>query len=168
MDAYIEWARNEISEVTSGARPEQMGAAPNGKWSAAQILEHLSLTYSGTAKLFERLLASAEEPQVPTPTLKQRVAILLVTGIGYFPSGREAPERVRPREVYLETIIASTLANLRKMDSMLAQAEARWGDNYRVASHPVLGPLTIRQWRKFHSMHARHHVKQIRERLATS
>jgi hypothetical protein len=26
----------------------------------------------------------------------------------------------------------------------------------------ILGPLTIRQWRKFHLIHGRHHIKQIR------
>ncbi|MGZ7099671.1 MAG: DUF1569 domain-containing protein [Candidatus Angelobacter sp.] len=28
--------------------------------------------------------------------------------------------------------------------------------------HPVLGPLTAAEWRKFHLVHGLHHVKQIR------
>jgi hypothetical protein len=28
--------------------------------------------------------------------------------------------------------------------------------------HPILGPLTGGQWRKFHLVHGLHHVKQIR------
>jgi len=31
----------------------------------------------------------------------------------------------------------------------------------------VLGPLTASQWRKFHWIHGRHHVKQISERRLT-
>jgi hypothetical protein len=30
----------------------------------------------------------------------------------------------------------------------------------------VLGPFSIEQWRKFHLVHGRHHVKQIRQRRA--
>jgi hypothetical protein len=27
--------------------------------------------------------------------------------------------------------------------------------------HPILGPFSIAQWRKFHLVHGLHHVKQI-------
>jgi hypothetical protein len=30
-----------------------------------------------------------------------------------------------------------------------------------VLDHLILGPLTAAQWRKFHWIHGRHHVKQI-------
>jgi hypothetical protein len=32
--------------------------------------------------------------------------------------------------------------------------------------HPRLGDLTLPEWMEFHLRHARHHVKQIRRRLA--
>jgi hypothetical protein len=67
-----------------------------GKWSAAQILEHLCLTYQGTIKAFERCL-QAEKPLGGNPTLKQRVSIAAVTRWGYLPEGRSAPERTVPR-----------------------------------------------------------------------
>jgi hypothetical protein len=47
------------------------------------------------------------------------------------------------------------------MDELIAKWEARHGKQTRLLDHPVLGPLTARQWRKFHWVHGRHHVKQI-------
>jgi hypothetical protein len=41
----------------------------------------------------------------------------------------------------------------------------------KIADHPVLGPLTLHQWSRFHYVHARHHMKQIatlRTRMATA
>ena len=54
------------------------------------------------------------------------------------------------------------------MDEAIAQCEQRYGSRAMVLDHPVLGPLTARQWRKFHLAHGRHHVKQIRERRQMS
>jgi len=34
----------------------------------------------------------------------------------------------------------------------------------RILDHPILGPLNIEQWRKFHAMHGHHHCRQIVER----
>jgi hypothetical protein len=30
--------------------------------------------------------------------------------------------------------------------------------------HVILGPLTVKQWKKFHLAHGLHHLKQIRRR----
>jgi hypothetical protein len=49
------------------------------------------------------------------------------------------------------------------MDEIIAQCEARFGKRTLLLDHPVLGPLTARQWRKFHWIHGRHHLKQIKE-----
>jgi len=32
--------------------------------------------------------------------------------------------------------------------------------------HPRLGDLTLEEWARFHDVHARHHARQIRARLA--
>ena len=46
-------------------------------------------------------------------------------------------------------------------DDAISRCEARFGAGAKLANHPVLGPLTARQWRTFHLVHARHHMKQI-------
>jgi hypothetical protein len=47
---------------------------------------------------------------------------------------------------------------------VIAECEARLGSWRKLLDHPVLGPLTAREWREFHWIHGRHHVKQILER----
>ena len=50
---------------------------------------------------------------------------------------------------------------------VIAQCEERYGARVKVLDHPVLGPLTAKQWRKFHLIHGRHHVRQISRLKAT-
>jgi hypothetical protein len=52
-------------------------------------------------------------------------------------------------------------AKIVEMDAIIAQCEARFGRSSRLLDHPILGPLTAMQWRKFHFVHGRHHVKQL-------
>ena len=58
MDSYLERLRQELEDAIGGASPGALAEAPAGKWSAAQILEHLFLTYKNTnrgiAKCLER------------------------------------------------------------------------------------------------------------------
>jgi hypothetical protein len=48
------------------------------------------------------------------------------------------------------------------MDRILTECEAKFGKHAKVLDHPILGPFSIAQWRKFHLVHGLHHVKQIR------
>jgi hypothetical protein len=54
--------------------------------------------------------------------------------------------------------------NLAEMDRLHAECLARFGHRGYLANHPVLGPLTITQWPKFHWVHTRHHMKHVRAR----
>jgi hypothetical protein len=49
-----------------------------------------------------------------------------------------------------------------EMDNNLAHFEEKFGSRRKLLDHPILGPLTAAQWRKFHLVHGLHHVKQIR------
>jgi hypothetical protein len=48
------------------------------------------------------------------------------------------------------------------MDSIIARCEEQLGSRCKLLDHPILGPLTASQWRKFHLVHGLHHVKQLR------
>jgi hypothetical protein len=49
---------------------------------------------------------------------------------------------------------------LSRLNTLCTQAETLFGAN-RCASHIVLGPLSVDQWRMFQLVHGRHHLKQI-------
>lgn len=160
MDQYLQRLHDAISSATQGMTMEDLKRHPEeGKWCAAEVLEHLYLTYLGTEKGFQRCLA-AGKPMATSPTLKQRVRTLAVTGVGYFPGGRKSPEQVAPRGVDAERFAVEICPQIVAMDKAIADCEARYGSG-RLLDHPVLGPLTAKQWRKFHLIHGEHHVKQI-------
>jgi hypothetical protein len=160
MDSYLERLREAIASTTRGMSSEELTRRPEGKWSAAEILEHLYLTYTGTQKAFERCL-KAGKPLAGAPTFKQRVSATAVTEFGYFPSGRKSPDPVTPKGMPAEKVVADIGSQIAAMDKLIAQCEERYGSRIKVLDHPVLGPLTARQWRKFHWIHGRHHMKQI-------
>jgi hypothetical protein len=167
MDSYLEHLRRAVTSVTSAMSTEDLTRKPEGKWSAAEVLEHLYLTYTGTQKAFERCL-KAGKPLGGAPTFKQRVATAAVTEFGYFPKGRKSPDQVLPRGLPVEKIVADIGPQIVAMDKVIAQCEERYGSCIKILDHPVLGPLTARQWRKFHLAHGRHHVKQILQRRTST
>ena len=166
MNNYLERLSTAISETTAGMTAAQLAYHPEGKWGTSEILEHLSLTYLGTIKGCEKALHEGLSI-AGSSTLYQKLAVLLVTGVGYLPSGRESPKGALPRGASPETILAEVGGNIRRMDQAIMECEARYGRKAPLMDHPILGPLTSNEWRKFHWVHGKHHLEQIR-RLRTS
>ena len=160
MDAYLQRLQEGIQSATQGMSGEDLLRHPEGKWCAAEILEHLYLTYSGTTKAFERCL-QAGQPQVSARVLRDRVRTIVVVGLGHMPKGRQSPKHALPRGMTPEQVTREIGPRISAMDEAIAQCESRFGKQNRLLDHPILGPLTGRQWRKFHWVHGRHHLKQI-------
>src|SRR5579864_1660214 len=167
MDPLLKTLQEEVRASAAACSPEQLIWHPAGKWSASAILEHLYLTYTGTTKGFQRVLA-AGSPKVTAATWKQRGGAVLVFGFSYLPSGREAPSFSRPRGLASETVRSEIEAKIAEMDAILSTCETKFGARTKVLDHAILGPLTIHQWRKFHLVHGRHHIKQIRRLRAAA
>ena len=157
--------QTEIEEAIRGLTSEQLGRQVEGKWSIAEILEHLSLTYTGTAKGLDRCL-QAGHPLATSPTLYHRFASFVVTRLGYMPEGRTAPKQATPKGVPAEKLVAEIGPQIIAMDDLATRCETAFGGKVRILDHPILGPLTIDQWRKFHALHGHHHCRQIMERRA--
>jgi hypothetical protein len=163
MDSYLERLQHTLAEAIRGMTLEDLTRHAEGKWSAAEELEHLYLSYHGTVKVFQRCL-DAGKPLATKSSLKQRAMVVMLVECGHFPRGRKAPKQVIPRGMPAEAIVAEIGPQIAAMDALITQCEARYGARKKVLDHPVLGPLTTRQWRKFHWVHGRHHAKQIQER----
>ncbi len=164
MTSPLDRLQKELESALLGATAESLTQTPEGKWSIAQILEHLFLTYRNTAKGLSKCLEKGS-PLATRATAIQRAATLLVLNMGYFPSGRKAPERTLPRGMVAEEVQRAIFAEIRAMAAQLDECEGKFGAHTRILDHPVIGPLTVGQWRKFHWIHGRHHAKQIRVRL---
>jgi hypothetical protein len=159
MDFYLQRALDAVERETRGMPADQLAWHREGKWSAAEVLEHLSLAFSSTSKAMERAVEPGRTVK-KRATPKQWVATLLIVKLGYFPSGRQAPEWTRPRGLEAAYAVETIRTTLIEMDTKIGEAQAKLGNGV-VAVHPIIGPLTARQWRKFHWEHTRHHMKQI-------
>jgi hypothetical protein len=161
MDSRLKELTEAVISATEGMSAQQMRWHPEGKWCAAEVLEHLYLTYTGTIKAFERLLASPKPLATPA-TLKQRWQTFVVLRFNYLPHGRKAPRQTVPRGLPAETIKSEVETKIAEMDAVISRCEARFGRS-KVLDHPIIGALTAAQWRKFHLVHGKHHVKQIKK-----
>jgi len=155
----------ELSRFSSGALEIHPDGDPN-RWNARQIVEHLMLTYRSTGSVLHGQLEKGR-PTKARPMAKQRVSQFVLFGLGLMPNGRPAPVSVRPGQTPDRLLDSAALADLFQselltMDELLARCEERFGKQ-PMATHQILGPLSANQWRRFHVVHARHHLKQLHE-----
>lgn len=160
---YLQRLQQELKSATQGCAPGTLAQGPAGKWNCGEILEHLYLTYHGTNKGISKCL-SRGAPLATRSTAKQKLQTFVVLTLGYLPSGTEAPERARPSGK-LEAVLDIIFPEIERMDTGLAECERRFGAKTKIFDHPIFGPLSAAQWRKFHWIHGRHHARQIRERI---
>ena len=160
MDSRLEELKQAVESSVEGLSSEELSWHPADKWCAAEVLEHLYLTYTGTIKGFAKVL-EAGKPLVTRASMKQRVRTLVVLVFQHMPEGRQAPANTRPRGLPAEKVRSEVGAKIAQMDAIIAQCEVRFGRGIPLLDHPILGPLTALQWRTFHLVHGRHHVKQL-------
>jgi len=167
MDSRLGKLKQSLESAVEGMSGEQLSWHLPGKWCAAELLEHLYLTYTGTIKGFERVIASGK-PLGSRASMSQRMRTFVVVGLGHMPGGVKAPAVAVPKGLPIDTVRSEIAAKLEAMDAIIAQCEARFGGRVHVLDHPILGPLTAPQWRKLHVVHGRHHHKQILQLRASA
>ena len=163
----LDQTRELLAAPLAGCSAEQVGRHPGGdpmRWSAQQIIEHLSATWRSTANGIEDRLQK-DRPLRTRPTLAQRCKQLAVCECGFLPRRRKAPPAVLPSQPDAEPLsgdelIARLTATLAAMDRVLNRIEPQ-AKGAPALTHFLLGPMNVRQWRRFHRVHARHHIKQI-------
>jgi hypothetical protein len=160
MDARLDALRQALQSAVEGMSSEQLSWHLPGKWCAAEVLEHLYLTYTGTIRGFERVITRGA-PLATRPSLSQRVLTFVVVKLRYMPTGREAPPIVQPKGLSAEQVRNEIWAKLAAMDAIIAQCEGRFGRDVKLLDHPILGALNAAEWRTLHVVHGRHHQKQL-------
>jgi hypothetical protein len=164
MDAWLDRLRKEIEETTRGLRDSDWNRAPEEQWSSAQILEHMGRSYGATAKKLELSMGVGGPPQVRAAKIPEFLKKLLVVNLGVLPEGAKSPDAVAPQGDSGPVALERALRGLGRMDVAITSAAERWGSKTPVAMHPILGPLTSGEWRKFHYIHGHHHLLQMRKR----
>ncbi len=167
MHEHLQRARSAIEGATAHLTVELIGRAFPGKWSVAEILEHLTLTFTTNADALAKALASGE-PRAARPTLLQFLGRVLVIDLGVFPRAN-APAAVTPRgSIPPERAREAIAAALVRVDAALELAAARFGERTPLLRHAYFAGLTVRQWRRFHWRHTRHHMRQVRARIGAA
>src|SRR5713101_2330764 len=126
MDTKLAKLHAAIADAIRDMTDEEFARHPAGKWSTAEILDHLNLTYLGTIKNFDRCLV-AERPSATPDRRSKRWQRLVVTGLGYYPSGRKSPPRVEPRGTPVQKVKVEILENIVRMDQVIGESETRFG-----------------------------------------
>lgn len=137
---------------------------PPGRWTPAQIVEHLALALEWSATGFEE--RRARDPMIRRPSaMSQRVAKVLVMDFGWFPPFLKAPDRSTPaphvERAAAEAHFRRGVERNEELARLLLPARGR--DLF--VKHVRMGDLTLPEWMEFHVIHARHHARQIRARL---
>jgi hypothetical protein len=81
MDSRLEKLKENLESAVEGMSSEQLSWHLPGKWCAAEVLEHLYLTYAGTIKAFEKVITCGK-PLATRASMAQRALNLRGRGIG--------------------------------------------------------------------------------------
>ncbi|RZU39416.1 DUF1569 domain-containing protein [Edaphobacter modestus] len=168
MNPTLRRLEDEFSRSLRGLTAPQTQLHPHrnpARWNICQITQHLLLTYSSTTSAIEARMAKGT-PTRSRATLSQLIAQLFVIRLGLLPSRREAPPAVTPSANPAhphpdgDALISAFSTALATMEELLERAEGHFTST-PCLSHFALGPLNIAQWRRFHLVHGRHHIRQI-------
>ncbi len=146
-----------------GLKPEDWHRAPKDKWSIAQIVAHLAAGVDASSGVLEQRAAKTGMKRRSNPG--QAVLRHFLLMLGKFPPKLKSPESTRPPEEPDAELVS---AQYRMGIERFAGLSESWNDKQKseiFVAHPVMGDLTMPEWVRFHYVHARHHARQIHDRL---
>ena len=167
MRSYLDELSKSLESSTVGMSDADLLRAPEGKWCAAEVLEHLRLTYTGTAKMLERNRDLATVDPAPVDERATAARSLIFEQGGFF-EGMQAPSFATPKAPPDPAVRTRILEDLKRLAALIDEGEQRRGKDAILGNHFALGPMTADQWRKFHHVHGSHHIKQIDKLRATA
>src|SRR5258706_9328657 len=101
MDSCLEQLKKALESAVEGMSSEQLRWHPADKWCAAEVLEHLYLTYTGTIRGFEKVIESGK-PLATRPSLTHRLRTFVAVGLGRPPQGARGAPHPRPKRTAAE------------------------------------------------------------------
>jgi DinB superfamily len=170
MHAVLERVVCQIESELSGLNAETAQLHPKDLaylWSAQQVIEHLVLGYRVTSVALEsRLKKGRLSRNRKNRTWLQWSLQLMILTFGSWPKGLPAPDETTPVPEDFGLLTGRQLADLLRneiglMDALLDQCRRKFGME-RISHHPLLGPLRVDQWRRYHVVHGHHHLEQLR------
>lgn len=155
----LQWHRSAMHDYLEAARPltpESWGRPVGpGKWSPAQISEHLILAYELALDTIAGNSSPGAAPRLLRPLL--RVFILRpILRRGRFPVASKTPDELVPGS--RPDTSAMVLYRLQAAStSFEREAAAKRG----TVDHPAFGALSVPDLVRFMELHTRHHAAQM-------
>jgi hypothetical protein len=130
-----------------------------GKWSPAQVTEHVALAYEQTRDLLKHPGKSRGAPRLLRPVIR----FLYVRPIlrnGRFPSGGKSPRQFqptstsRPAEELCGRLESAALGLEGDFDQLNRQGQ-------QSLTHPIFGSISLPDALRFQAFHTTHHRQQL-------
>ncbi|MDQ3635983.1 MAG: DinB family protein [Acidobacteriota bacterium] len=159
--------QEKLKSIVGNLTEEQADFLPvDGKWTVAQIVEHLSKVEDGMTKIFAKLLKQAQaEGKTSDGTVKLSGAFL--EGIAKIAEQKlEALEIVHPegKQTIAESL-AAMKKNRQKLEELRPLFETVEGTGFTFP-HPAFGEINAHDWLALIGGHTFRHIRQIEKILA--
>src|SRR5260370_20865519 len=135
--------------------------APAGKWTCAEIVEHLAISLESSAVTFDKRRAHDSMVRRPRRFI-EKLGSAVILGLGWYPQGFKAPEGTVPAanvtSAAAESKFRAGFTKWQELEHMLLPAR-RFG---LFVKHPPLGDLTADEWMPFPPLpppHPPQHIK---------
>jgi hypothetical protein len=158
LTAYLEQSRTDFLSVLRTPETPSASTAPVG-WTAAQVIQHVALAESGTARLLRRRLERAIEAGLAHET--ETSSVLHSFDPRLVDQPLETPEMLRPQaDVQLGDALTALAAARAELLAVVDAADG-WACSQVTARHTYFGTLDFYQWLVFTGVHERRHRDQI-------
>jgi uncharacterized damage-inducible protein DinB len=159
----LDRAQSQLLSAADAVPREQWKTRPaDGRWSAGELIAHLSATERTILSRAAKLL---QKPPKSVPFYKRFHIPMMIVEARVI--RRQAPTSVEPQLVCEKEVMLAELRGVR--EQTLAFIEETRGRDLRKYNmpHPFLGNLNAYDWLQFIASHEIRHMKQMRE-IATT
>ncbi|HEX8117728.1 MAG TPA: DinB family protein [Pyrinomonadaceae bacterium] len=159
---HIDRTRARLTASVEGLSEEQQSFKPApDRWSAAELVEHLSIVEGNVVRLLGKLLGEAGESDASSSSdlLSDPVSIEEFVERSRV-AKYEAPERIRPAGLPLADSLARLKDSRAALHALRPRIDRADGRALRFP-HPAWGPLDLYQWLLFVGAHEDRHLAQI-------
>jgi hypothetical protein len=160
--------RQELKDLLAEISNEELRRKPEaGKWSIAEVVEHLQMVEHSMVRISAKLLEKAKSNGEAndgnltfSPFFTERSDEIARTKV-------EAPEFVRPGgDRSVEESLAAMAVTREKCRGLKELFEAYNGNIYKFP-HPFFGELSAIEWLGLIGSHEQRHIRQIRNILSS-
>ncbi|MBC7927075.1 MAG: DinB family protein [Bryobacteraceae bacterium] len=156
----LEESREKFANSVKGLSEKQWKfRAAEGKWSIADVAEHLALTEGGITSLVQQQLMQSPEVETVDTAWDQKMRPVLTDRS----TKVQAPEPLRPSSNFATGDAAMDAFRGSRMKTISYVQNTKDDLRHHKAPHPFLGPLDGYQWLLLLSAHTERHTAQIEE-----